>query len=252
MIHSLFSASGAERWSNCAGSMALSKGVKRSTNPVAREGAAGHLLADRCLNDGTDPVQFEGEIIGVEGFDIEITDELALAVQCYVDYVRGISGIRWTETRTYYGNLIGVDEEEAFGTTGCTILNGTVLHAIDAKFGRKFVDPQRNKEAILYAAGVVDTVEAMGEEITEVWLHIVQPRVSDKPIPYVMTREQLRDEVLHLRACAQLAQEANVTFTSASDKAWAKRYLNPGETQCMWCPAATFCPALRGERADHP
>lgn len=95
MKHSLFNASGAERWANCPGSLALSKDAPRSTNPAAREGTAGHLLAEQCLKDGTDPVQYEGIVIEVEGHDIEVTDELALAVQCYVDYVRGITGIRW-------------------------------------------------------------------------------------------------------------------------------------------------------------
>jgi hypothetical protein len=251
MKHALFSASGAERWVNCSGSLALSAiAPVRPSGAAAREGTAGHTLADECLTKNLEPVDFEGVVFNVEGHDIEITDELALAVQAYVDYVRGISGLRWTETRTYYSQLLGVDTEEAFGTTDCSILNGTVLHIVDAKFGRKFVDAKKNKQTILYAAGVVDTIEAIGEEVTEIHLHIVQPRVSEKPIPYVMTREELRAEVAVMREAAQKAQEANIAFVDVKDKAWAKRYLSPGETQCMWCPAASFCPALRAEADD--
>ena len=249
MMHALFSASGAERWANCPGSLVLSKDVPRTSSPAAREGTAGHELADRCLNDNTDPVEHEGEIIHVEGHDIEVTDELALAVQCHVDYVRGISGIRWTETRTYYADLLGVDFEEGFGTTDCSILNGTTLHVIDAKFGRSFVDPKKNKQLILYAAGIVDTIEATGEDVTDISLHIMQPRVSEKPVPYVLTRDELRAAVIELRNAAQEAQAATLTFTDARNKAWVERYLRPGETQCKWCPAAAFCPALR-EVAD--
>lgn len=245
MQHSIFSASAAERWSNCAGSLALSRGIESRSSEAAREGTAGHSLGEACLINGDDPLDHEGDIIPVEGCIVEVTDELALAVQFYVDYVRGISGMLWTEQRTYYGTLLGIDDDEAFGTTDCSILDGRILHVIDAKFGRKFVNPERNKQTILYAAGTVESIEAVGEEVDEIWLHIVQPRVSEKPIPYKMTREQLREIVAELHVAAQRAQEALITFTTPDDAAWGERYLNPGEDQCQWCPAAAFCPALR-------
>ena len=257
MKHSVFSASGAERWSNCAGSLVLSQGIKRNSSFAADEGTAGHQLGEQCITDGTEPYDYIGEIIPVAGNggdeitnEIEVSLDLAEAVSKYVEYVRGISGTRWLETRIFYAHLLGVPEDEGFGTGDCCILDGTILHVIDAKFGRGYVNPIKNKQMILYGAGVVDAMEAVNEEITEIHLHVVQPRVSDKPVPYIMTRDELRAEVEWLRERAQLAMEATISFTNIHDDAWVKRYLTPGEYQCQWCPAAAGCPALRAEVSE--
>lgn len=252
MKHSLFSASGASRWSNCAGSLALSQGIHKTSSWAADEGTAGHLLGERCLERDAEPYDFIGEVIPVCGNggdivtnEIEVTLDLAEAVSKYVEYVRGISGTRWLETRIYYADLLGVPEEDGFGTGDCCILDDTVLHVIDAKFGRGYVDPFKNKQMILYGAGVTSAMELVGEEITEIHLHVVQPRVSDKPVPYVMTRQELRDEVAALREAAQRAQEAMASFTNLDNQKWLDAYVTPGEYQCQWCPAAGFCPKLR-------
>lgn len=257
MKHSVFSASGAERWSNCAGSLALSQGIKRRSSFAADEGTAGHELAEYCLANDAEPYDFIGVIYPVRGNggeeitnEIEISLELAEAVSMYVAYVRKISGTRWLETRVFYASLLGVPEDDGFGTTDCCVLDGTILHVIDAKFGRGYVNPEKNKQMTLYAAGTVEAMEAVGEEITEIRLHVVQPRVSDSPVPYVMTREELRAEVEWLRERAQLAMQASISFTSLDDSAWVKLYLSPGEYQCQWCPAAAFCPALRAEVSE--
>jgi hypothetical protein len=239
--HAVFSASGAERWANCPGSIVLSRGIANTDSLAAREGTAGHELGDRCLKDGTDPVEHVGEIV----LGIEITDELASAVQDYVDYVRTIPGARLYEQRVNYAVLLGVDDEEGFGTLDSAIMDDTVLHIIDAKFGRKYVDPILNKQMMLYGAALVFALEAVGETVTEIQLHVVQPRVVAKPAPCFLTREQLAEQVEYLRAAAQGVIEADAAFTSIEDKAWCKRYLHPGETQCQYCPAAPFCPALR-------
>ena len=257
MKHSVFSASGAERWSNCAGSLVLSQGIPRRSSFAADEGTAGHELGEKCIADGTEPYDFIGEVIDVCGSGggvitnkIEVSLDLAEAVSKYVEYVRGISGTRWLETRIFYATLLGVPEDEGFGTGDCCILDGTILHVIDAKFGRGYVNPEKNKQMILYGAGVTDAIEAVGEEVTEIHLHVVQPRVSDKPVPYIMTRAELQEEVDWLRERAQLAMEATISFTNINDESWVKRYLTPGEYQCQWCPAAVNCPALKAEVSE--
>ena len=257
MKHSVFSASGAERWSNCPGSLVLSQGIQRRSSFAADEGTAGHELGEKCIANNEEPYDFIGEIIEVRGnggtevtSEIEVTLDLAEAVSMYVEYVRGISGTRWLETKIYYAKLLGVPEEDGFGTGDCCILNGTVLHVIDAKFGRGYVNPEKNKQMTLYAAGVVDAMETVGEEITEIHLHVVQPRVSDQPVPYIMSRDELREAVEWLRERAQLSMEATNTFTHIGNEAWVKKYLTPGEYQCQWCPAAAGCPALRAEVSE--
>jgi hypothetical protein len=242
MKHSIFSASGAERWANCPGSVVFCEGIPKTDSDASREGTAGHTLGDLCLRDGTDPLDHEGEVYN----EVTISSELALAVQSYVDYVRGISGIRLTEVRVHYSELLGVGDDEAFGTTDALVVSDNVLHIIDAKFGRRFVDPKLNKQMMLYAAGALEALDVVMEadEITEVHLHIMQPRVTEKPVPYIMSRAELNIELQKLRDAAQLVVEAGFNYTPGLPE-WAEKYLLPGEYQCQWCPGAAACPSLR-------
>ena len=242
MKHSIFSASGAERWANCPGSIAFCEGIKSTDSDASREGTAGHALADHCLRHDTWPGDYVGHVFE----KYEITDDLAEAVSDYVEYVRGISGIRLSEVRVYYANLLGVDDDEAFGTSDALIVAGHILHVIDAKFGRRFVDPKKNKQMMLYAAGALEALKAVGEadDITEIQLHIMQPRVTSKPLPYIMSRADLDLELEWLAERAALVIEAQFNYLPASPL-WQEKYPIPGEYQCQWCPAAAACPSLR-------
>lgn len=246
MAHSLFSASASSRWINCPGSLTLNKDIPSTTNPAAREGTALHELSDRCLQDGSNPVDHEGETIEVENDIFVLDEEQCLASQQYVDYVRSIEGERWAESRIYYANILGLeDDSEAFGTVDCAILSGETLHVIDAKFGRRFVDPKNNRQMTLYALGLVDAMEAVGIAINEVHLHIVQPRVSSNPIPFVMTRHDLEVALVDFQFAVERAKKASAEFRPKEfDLKWISEYLIPGESQCQWCPSASICPAL--------
>lgn len=249
--HALFSASASERWSNCPGSLAMSQGIPNSSSGSSREGTAGHDLGDRCLRTGADPLDAIGEVILVEGEEIEVTEELAQAVFDYVEYVRGFSGTMLSETRINYSELLGVDTEEGFGTSDAIVLSGTTLHVFDAKFGRRYVDPRLNRQMMLYGGGTLKVLLDLGEEVDKVVLHIVQPRVVERPIPFEMTVDELNFQIDYLRERAQIVKEAFFTFTSREDKHWHSLYLVPGEKQCEWCPAAAFCPALRNIAREH-
>lgn len=257
--HSLFSASASERWSNCPGSLAMSRGIPSTSTPAAREGTAGHEIADLCLKGSRDPSEWIGEILTVEGsegddqkvYEVEVTEELADAVAVYVEYVRGFSGTMISEIRVDYSELLGVEEEEGFGTSDTLILDETTLHSFDLKLGRRYVSSEKNKQMILYTAGSVKHLMDIGEVIEKVVLHIVQPRISDAPAPYEMTVDELFDIVAWLRGRAQIATEALFSFTSRDDLRWTSTYLQAGEKQCEWCPAAAFCPTLRNIAREH-
>lgn len=242
MAHSLFSASASERWANCPGSLAMSQGLPNRDSAASREGTAMHSLGEHVLNN---PQTSAEDFIGHFFNEIEITDEMAAAVDVYVEYVRGLSGLLMTEVQVSYAELLGVDEEEGFGTGDALVLDDTLLHVCDAKFGRRYVEPKDNKQLTLYAAGAVAACEAAGETIETIRLHIIQPRVTSTPVPFELTREQLRSAIAALRFDAQLAQEALMTYPGESDPQWEARYLRPGEKQCQWCLAAPFCNALR-------
>lgn len=240
MAHSIFSASGSTRWAVCHGAIAMCRGLPNTESAAALEGTAGHELSDNCLVNGTDPVQYVGTVV----LGVEITEDLANAAQEYVDYVRSIRGTRMSEQRINYAEVLEVPDDEGFGTTDVVIIDGTTVNIIDAKFGRKYVDARNNKQLTLYAGGVVFALEAIGETVEKIVLHIVQPRVSSNPFPFEMSRAELHEALLLLRDAAAIVQEADLLFSGINNTAWVDKYLVAGEKQCEYCPAASFCPKL--------
>lgn len=254
MKHSIFSASAAHRWANCAGALALAaeaEHVESYDNVYSLEGTAGHGLSEQCLRDGGSPTEHVGEIItlpadfgsGPVQHPVEITDDLALACQTYVEYVRGLGGALLVEVKANYASLLGADFGTAFGTSDAVVLSGNTVHVVDLKLGRSYVNPANNKQLTLYAAGIVDALEAVGEDIENVCLTIVQPRVTAAPQSFTMTRAELASATDTLRTAAQRVREAFAA--SPRDSTWEATYLTPGEEQCRWCPMAATCPALR-------
>src|SRR6185312_11747702 len=89
-VHSPLGASSAERWLNCPGSVALLKklDLPESDEPdYRRDGVAAHEAAAHCLTNGLDG----WEIIGSKFHEVEINEEIANAVQLYLDTVRPLT-----------------------------------------------------------------------------------------------------------------------------------------------------------------
>src|SRR5690606_23962457 len=89
------------RWSRCPGSVRLSEGLENRSSRYAEEGTAAHTLAEQCLRNGYTAARFVGkwiyphdESLGRWLFDgpadgrYEITDEMAEAVDVYLETVR--------------------------------------------------------------------------------------------------------------------------------------------------------------------
>lgn len=246
--HSLLSASAADRWTSCPGSIPMSAGIADTSGAAALEGTALHEVTSACLEQGVDADSFERIKFERDGkvHDIELNDEQREAVQEVVDYVRGVPGTKFYELTVSYGRAIDQPEDEAFGTADVSGLNGRHCDVMDAKFGRRFVDQHENKQMLLYGIGVVDALETLGDEIDTVGFHILQPRVGGKIAgePWVITRSELETWIGYFKERAAKVQEAIVTF-KPHDTKWQDEYLNPGEVQCMYCRAAAGCPKLR-------
>ncbi len=86
--HARLSASGAHRWMKCPGSVRASEGMPDESSDYAKEGTAAHELAAECLEQNLDPMDAYGKVYEVEGKKFRVNDDMAEAVQVYVDEVR--------------------------------------------------------------------------------------------------------------------------------------------------------------------
>jgi hypothetical protein len=234
--HAILSASGAERWMNCPGSIRLSAGLPDIPSEFAAEGTAAHTLAADCLQQGTDPAERMGEIIPADGFEFEVTEEMVAAVQTYIDALEAYSGAGWeVETEVALDELRQLHPD--FGGTSDRIAFHEAqgwLVILDFKYGRgKAVYPQENPQLLKYALGVIRRYHNRG--VKKITLGVVQPRCTQAGEP---VRTWDTDPIFLLEWSADLVAAAR--RTEAPDAP-----LNPGPW-CQFCKAAGICDALRG------
>lgn len=261
MKHALYSASASERWLNCPGSIALCYDAPNNSNEAAAEGTLCHHISEiilRDLSDTQDAYDYVGNVYYADDngqvtereanarWTFTFDDEKAEACNKYIEYVRGLPGTRFTEVRSNYSHLLGLDDGEGFGTSDTVMYDEAEerVYVVDAKFGRGYVNPEKNKQLTLYAAGVVDTLKALGFPVKTVRLIVVQPRVTNEPQFYDMTIDELEQALIQFRSAVAKSQAALIAYNPAEPLSII-RYLNPGESQCKWCPAKAGCPALK-------
>lgn len=256
--HSRFSASAAHRWFYCPGSIpaieTLPVSDQDTSSEAAKEGTALHAVLEHCLKNDLNASEVKRLEYNDHGktCTIEPNDEQHEAVQKVLDHIRSFEGAITSETRVTYGYQIGADPKEAFGTSDAFILNGTTVRVYDAKFGRNYVEPAENLQMILYAIGVVDSLEFLGEKIEDIYLHIGQPRVGNMDAEgWHMTRADLTEWIAKFRQAVNDVEKATQSMPAKRNtpefEAWAERWLVPNDDACRWCPFKPVCPSRRKE-----
>lgn len=175
--HAELGASSADRWMNCPGSVALSRGLPDPETEAAREGTAAHAVAERALLQGKSAHEWIG--LTIEG--VEITQEMAEGVMVFVDTVRNSlqrAGAKlFVEERFSLAAL--QPPAPMFGTSDALIHfeQDLTLEVWDLKFGSGYVvEVQDNPQLFYYALGALLTLEQRGLRVRRVRIGIVQPR----------------------------------------------------------------------------
>lgn len=256
--HAVWSASStAANWT-CAGRMAMvsiSPDDKKSI--YAAEGTAAHEVAEKALRGDLDCSKFLGEVYSIDGFDVEVTEELARSAQTYVHYVA-------SQTDVAAGSVLLIEERhslaqlnppfDAGGTCDATIIkpHRGEIEVVDLKNGRGIVEVNGNKQTRTYALlALLNAPKDLVNQIDQVKVTIVQPRAPHKD-------GRIRSETFHIAELIEwtsellkamnrsaLALEAfnMINGSRTMFDEWASKVLTPGN--CTFCPALGICPAVR-------
>lgn len=235
--HSKIGASTCERWWNCPGSVALIETVPvQPTSSYAAEGTAAHKVAEECLREDKDAVERVGQEIQVENYLILVTEEMADAVQVYLDVIRADMAkykVHKSDLSIEHRfHLVQVDEA-AYGTNDANLkVAFTKIIVYDYKHGSGVaVEVEDNRQGLYYGVGA-----AMGEEFDEMEIVIVQPRAIHKDGPvrrWSVTEAQLEAFAQELKGRIALTRQAKAPRNCGE---WCKK---------TFCPAISICPEVR-------
>lgn len=227
--HSKFSASGAERWINCPGSVALSEGMPDKSSVWAEEGTRAHKVLEAMMRieiSGSDLAEIEESRHILEGAPEEMlryASHAAHFILRLADLTDGSTVL--VEDRIYLDFI----HSEMFGTfDGAVVDHFGTLHVFDYKYGAgKYVTPQENLQMIFYGIGLAAKYQW---NFKKVRLWIIQPRVRgyDGPLFWEIPMRVLR-------------QYVGVLITGVNRvERYPEKYVE-GEW-CWWCKGKSKCP----------
>lgn len=237
--HSKFSASGAERWFNCPGSVELSEGMPDKSSPWAIEGTEAHEVLEATMKielSGNCGATIEENDHVFKGKPKAMIDYAYQAAKFILDLGEKLIAEVMVETRVYLDFI----HPEAFGTFDGAVLDhfGT-LHIFDYKYGMSLVSPKENLQMIFYGIGLAHKYQW---NFKRVRLWIIQPRVRgyDGPTFWECSIEELR-------------QWAEV-FRDRIDNVLNNPYEYVEDTGignwCHFCRARSICPLKLKDRNE--
>lgn len=244
-LHSDFGGSVIGRVIACPGSVSLSATVpQRPSSSYAEEGTFAHALAEACLVERNfDASSKIGTEIRHPVLDStkEVTEEMAQAVQVYLDVIheelgRSEDAVLEIEQR-FVLPISSAGEGEVFGANDALVYHPSIgrMVVFDYKHGQGVsVSAEDNAQLKFYAAGAA--LSKPDWNIAELELVIVQPRARDAEDQDIPGVKPWKMDTFELIEFVGTIEEA-VAKAKAPNPAYAV-----GD-HCRWCAAAGVCPA---------
>lgn len=241
--HSKFSASGAERWFNCPGSVELSEGQPDKTSVYAQEGTQAHevleafMLATLDYNPETE--QNLHDILKRK--PPEMLEHAKHATNVILELARETPDTEvLVETRIYLDFI----HPEMFGTfDGAVVDHFGTLHVFDYKYGQGHAvapGPRKpgetgNLQMIFYGIGLAHKFHW---NFKRVRLWIIQPRIKNYqgPLFWDVSITELKGYVDLFRAAVKRVEESPDQYVEGS---W-----------CQWCKAKAVCPLKQDAKVE--
>lgn len=219
--HSKFSASGAERWVNCPGSVTLSEGMPDKESVWSKEGTQAHEVLEKILK------AFLREDRPPYGMK---QDPMFHYGRAAANFILGIHAENpksevMVETRIDLPFI----HPEMFGTFDGAVLDhfGT-LHVFDYKYGAgHVVSPVDNLQMIFYGLGLAARYD-WNFKSAKLW--IIQPRIKNYrgPIFWEMGIQKLKGYIGYFAEAVYRVEKFPTLFKEGS--------------HCHWCKAKSICP----------
>lgn len=226
--HSKFSASGSERWLNCAASVGLEeKSPPSKDNVWSKEGTLAHEVLEATLLRKPVPAK--------DG----VTPLMLAHVDRAANKIRGIQkafgGTLLVEKRVHASFI----HDEMFGTCDAIVAgDNRMLHIIDFKYGAgHVVSPEENTQLIQYALSVAESY-GWGAHFDLVKMWILQPRAGGEwAKSWVIGMDELEN------AWLPLWHKGVARVERGNSKPYAGSW-------CHWCRATKICPTKVGAHID--
>jgi hypothetical protein len=236
--HSKYSASGAERWFECQGSVALSEGQPDRESVWSKEGTLAHEWLEKVLK-ALDPNMFGAINVWIrresQSYPPEMVQHGLFAAQFIRNLQKKIKGSEvLVETRIYLDFI----HPEAFGTfDGAVIDHFGTLHVFDYKYGAGVaVSARENLQMIFYGLGLAHKHHW---NFKRVRLWIIQPRIKgyDGPTFWDISISELLSWVPIFEDHIRKVEKYPNRFKEGS---W-----------CHWCKAKSVCPLKKETKLNY-
>lgn len=238
--HATLAPSAAERWTNCAGSVAFLATIPDpKPGKAAEEGTRAHAVLEHCLRNAMrDATPLVGQVLpSFKRTDPPIPQDMADAINWALEYVWPMidaPGAKLLiETRVYATRI----DAQCWGTGDIAVLHpDRWLDAVDYKHGVGVnVEADDNKQVTIYGLGFMELYAAAGIDLAGVRMHIVQPRRMDgggvKTV--TLSKADLLDSLFALRRAAKATRDPNARLKAGP---WCDK---------TFCKGRATCPALR-------
>jgi len=212
-VHAKLSASGAKKWLNCPGSVAMEAGFPNEESSYAREGTNAHSLGEAKIRLATKELTKAKYAKTIKG--LEITEDMEGYTDDYRDFVlerfhaakaKTPDAVLLLEQRLDFSQWV----PGGFGTGDCVIVASGYLEIIDLKYGAGVVVPvEDNPQLRLYALGACEAWDYL-YGIEEVTMTIYQPRRDN------ISTETISAEELYLWA-AWVKERAELANSGTED-----------------------------------
>ena len=244
--HSRYAPSAAARWLNCTASLKIAEQYEQKSSEFAAEGVVAHEVAASVLQAGTRAGQFLGQRIAAHGYLCEVTQEMVVHVNRYVDFVRSLGQeIGYVEHKVFF-NSFGVPG--GFGTIDYVTFDESKNKAIivDLKYGKGIaVEAKDNPQLKLYALGVIQRFEGL-YMFENIEVHIFQPRLDSHSCTIYSVKELERWAKTVVKPAVQQIETGKVQFGVGD---WCTKNFCPARHECA-ARAAVMDQVVREELTE--